>query len=160
MNVTRIFKRRDEVKRRNLIALFAAIALVLVLVLTGCPAATPTPSATATATPTSTPSATSTPQVVTVEVEKSYKCLNPQGIFIPVETSALSPRLDTLNGKTIYIIQGEADPVIMPALSKMANEEYPNTTWVYYNPVSSFGSSSIPAEVVAAADGLIRGIGW
>ena len=62
---------------------------------------------------------------VQVEVEKTFKCLNPQGEYMPVETIGLSERLDTLDDKTIYICQGEADPVIMPALYKMLQETYP-----------------------------------
>ena len=150
-------------RRSRLIALVASITLVVVLVLSSCNGgATPNPSATATATttptPTSGPVATPTPRVI--EVEKEYRVMNPTGIFIPVETQALSPRLDTINGKTIYVIQGEADPVIMPALAAELPHAYPNATFVYYEPSSSFGPSSAPDTVVDEADGVIRGIGW
>ncbi|MFC2022652.1 hypothetical protein ACFLTL_00600 [Chloroflexota bacterium] len=150
-------------KGARLIALVASIALVLVLVLSSCgDASTPTSSPTSTPTPTQTPPPTSgptpTPQVI--EVEKEYRALNPSGAFIPVETQALSPRLDSFNGKTIYVIQGEADPVIMPALAAALPVEFPNATFVYYNPSSSFGATSADDTVVAEADGVIRGIGW
>ena len=72
----------------------------------------------------------------------------------------MSPRIDSIAGKTIYVIQGEADPVIMPALAEELLKKYPNTTWVYYNPVASFGSSTPDDTTKAAADAVIRGIGW
>ena len=144
-------------ERKKLIALAASIALVLALALSGCNGgASPNPSATAT--PTSGPTATPTPQVI--EVDKEYRVLNPAGSFIPVETQALSPRLDTINGKTIYVIQGEADPVIMPALAAALPTAYPNATFVYYQPASSFGPSSVDDTTKAEADGVIRGNGW
>ncbi len=34
--------------------------------------------------------------------DKVYKCLNPVGLFMPVKTFPLAPRLDTLDGKEIY----------------------------------------------------------
>jgi hypothetical protein len=107
-----------------------------------------------------------------VEVEKTYKALNPTGIFIPVETKALAPRLTTIDGKTIYVCQGEADPVIMPALYKALVAKYPKTTFIYYD-VSSFGPS-VPGtggtasstgqpedpDILKKVQGVIRGNGW
>jgi hypothetical protein len=144
------------VKKKNLVVLLASISLVLVLVLTGCGQTTTTPS-----TP-SAPSTPSSPQVVTktVEVEKTYKAMNPTGVFIPVETKGLAPRLDTLDGKTIYVQQGEADPVIMPALAQALPAKYPKTTWVYYKPTSSFVVSAPDATTKAEAKATICGIGW
>ena len=45
--------------------------------------------------------------------DKVYRCLNPVGISLPVETHPLAPRLTTLDGKTIYLsITGEPDITI------------------------------------------------
>jgi len=159
------------VNRKKIIVLVASVALLLALVLTGCPPkATPTPSATATPTPsatvTPTPSATVAPTpsgtaTPTPLAELSYNVLSPRGIALPVKFQGLSPRLKLpLDGKTIFIIQGEADPVIMPALALYAPEKLPNVTWNYYNPSSSFGGTTVDATTKAAANGLIRGIGW
>ena len=123
-------------KRTNMVLLATSLALIFMLVLSGCGNGGGTAS------------------------DKEYSALNPAGIFEPVETVGLAERLDSINGKTIYIIQGEADPVIMPAMSQVLPRDYPGTTWVYYEPVSSFGPSEPDDTVVAEADAVMRGIGW
>jgi hypothetical protein len=144
------------VRTKNLIALGASIALVLVLVLTGCAQTTGggggAPAGKA--------------------QEPTYKALSATGIFIPVETKALGPRLTTVVGKTLYICQGEADPVIMPAVNKMMRVKYPNTKFIYYDR-SDFGpnvpgtggvttSTRLPEDpdILKKVDGVVRGIGW
>jgi hypothetical protein len=144
---------------RKLIALLASIGLVLVLVLTGCGQATTTPSA---------PTTPATPQVVTktVEVEESIQAESPRGIALPVQIIPLATRLDTLDGKVIYIDQGEADPIIFPALAQALPAKYPKTTWVYYNPSSGFGPTTPEDAVLGKAEGfpkadaVIRGNAW
>ena len=136
----------------------ASIALVLVLVLTGC-AQTTTGGGGGGA-----PAGAAT--------DKTYKALSPTGIFIPVETKALAPRLTTVVGKTIYICQGEADPVIMPALNKLMRTKYPQTTFIYYDrsdfgpnvPGTGGASSSTrqpeDPDILKKVNGVVRGIGW
>ena len=151
---------------RNFMVLAASVVLGLALVLTGCPGATPTPSTTPTGTPTASPTATpsGTPTASPTQtpgggVELTYNTLNPRGIQPAVQVSPLSPRLDTFDGKVIYVNQGEADPIIMPAMWEMVQKEYPKTTWKYIA-TSSFGPSTVEADVRAVADAVIRGISW
>jgi hypothetical protein len=77
-----------------------------------------------------------------------------------VNTFGLAPRLDTLDGKTIYVQQGEADPVIMPALAEHLAKNYTKTTWVYYKPTSSFVVSAPDDTTKADAKATICGIAW
>ena len=98
--------------------------------------------------------------------------MNPQGVFIPVQTKPLAPRLDTIDGKTLYVCQGEADPVIMPALYKALVAKYPKTKFIYYdrsdfgpNVPGTGGTSSSTNQVedpdiLKKVQGVIRGIGW
>ena len=94
-----------------------------------------------------------------VEVEKTYRCLNPTGDCIPVDIHPLAPRLDTLEGKTIYVNQGEADPVIMPALYKRLRREFPDTEWRLIE-TSEFGPNTPEKAVLDEADAVIRGVCW
>ena len=121
--------------------LLASIVSVLVLVLAGCPA---TPGG-------------ETPGSVTQD--KQYNVLSPRGIQPAIEISSLAPRLDSVVGKTVYINQGEADPVIMPALWERLNEEYPDTDWVLIA-TSGFGPATPEPDVLESADAVIRGIAW
>ncbi len=150
-------------KRKNLILLVASIVLVLAMVIAGCNGgASPTPSATATATPTATATATPTGTATPVSgVDISYNCLSPRGIMLPVLTVSLAERLDTFDGKMIWVNQGEADPVIMPALWERVSSgvDFPKTDFRYIA-TSGFGPTTPEADVVAAADAVIRGIAW
>ncbi len=106
-------------------------------------------------------------------MDKKYNVLDPTGIFIPVQTQALAPRLDTIDGKTISICQGEADPVVMPGLQKALVAKFTKTKWIYYD-VSNFGptspgTGSTPAtstgqpedpDIIKKVQGVIRGNGW
>ncbi len=92
------------------------------------------------------------------EQDKVYKCLNPVGISIPVELHPLAPRLNTLDGKTIYLsITGEPDITI--PLEKRLKAKYPNvnlkTKKTYTtNPVE------LTEEEMKECDGLIQAICW
>jgi hypothetical protein len=99
----------------------------------------------------------STPQ--TSNQERSYNCLDPRGIQPPVQTSALAPRLQKLDDSTIYLNQGEADPIIMPALWKRVQKDYPKVTWKYIAS-EGFGPSTLEADVKDTADAVIRGNAW
>jgi hypothetical protein len=168
----------EELKRINLIPIATSIILALVLVIIACTqAAAPTtsnPTATATAAPTTTTKPTTTPTAITLAVvkDKTYRAMNPTGSFIPVQTKGLAPRLSTIEGKTIYVCQGEADPVIMPALYKALVAKYPKTTWIYYDR-SDFGPSAPGTggtatstgqpedpDILKKVQGVIRGNGW
>ena len=163
-------------KSRKIIVLVASIFLILVLLATGCSASTPATSTQTTPTTKPAPSTVTTvapPTTVTVEVDKKYNAVNPTGFFNPVQIKSLAPRLTTIEGKTIYVCQGEADPVIMPALWKAIVPKFPKTKFLYYD-VSAFGptvpgTGSTPAasnalpedpDILSKVDGIVRGIGW
>jgi hypothetical protein len=143
-------------KSKHLLPLLASIILVLILVATSCTLGT-TASPTVTKTVTVTP--TSTQTTAAAAKDKTYRALNPEGNFVPVETKALAPRLDTIEGKTIYVWQGESDPVIGPALYPLLQKTYPKTNWVYVG-VSGTGLSAPEEEVLKNAKGVIRLNGW
>jgi hypothetical protein len=149
-------------KKSGLVLLVSAIA-VLAMLVTSCtqpqPTPTPTPTPIITSTPTITPTPTPTPTPVQVG-DKKYNALSPRGVQLPVTIQPLAARLDTIDGKTIYVVQGEADPVIMPALNDYLQKTYPKTKWIYYQPSSSFGPNTPDATTLAEAKAIIRGIAW
>jgi len=92
-------------------------------------------------------------------VDLTYNVLSPRGIQPAIQINPLAPRLETFDGKVIWVNQGEADPVIMPAVWDRVQKEFPKATWKLIAS-SSFGPSNPEAEVLDVADAVIRGIGW
>ena len=87
-----------------------------------------------------------------------YKCLNPVGIQVPVDTFPLAPRLDTLDGKEIYLsITGEPDITI--PLEKKLKSDYPNVNWKIKK---TYITHPVPLsdEEMKTCDGLIQAICW
>ena len=98
--------------------------------------------------------------------EKTYKCLNPVGIHTPVDLSPLAPRLNTLDGKTVFVsigAGGEQDITI--PLPKKLQEKYPQVNWIIQGAgphLTKAGSISLTDEQVESGeiDALIRGVIW
>ena len=92
------------------------------------------------------------------EQEKTYKCLNPQGIQLPVKTFPLAPRLDTIDGKTIYLsITGEPDITI--PLEKRLRNDYPNFR-LKLKKTYTIEPVRMSDEEMKTADGLVQAICW
>ena len=90
--------------------------------------------------------------------DKIYKCLNPVGTQLPVQTFPLAPRLDTLDGKEIYFsITGEPDITI--ALEKRLKSDYPNVKW---RVKKTYGTDPVRLsdEEMKTADALIQAVCW
>ena len=90
--------------------------------------------------------------------DKVYKCLNPVGIDVPIDTFPLAPRLNTLDGKNIYFsISGEPDITI--ALEKELKIRYPDVDWKVKK---TYSTNPIPLseEEKKTCDGLIQGVSW
>ena len=96
--------------------------------------------------------------------DKIYKFLNPVGIQDPVEQHPLAPRLDKLDGKTIYMSVGAGgEQGILIPLVKMLPEKFPQVNWkiVYAAPHATVaGSIALTEEQMQDADALIRGVVW
>ncbi|OGO16686.1 MAG: hypothetical protein A2Z02_05880 [Chloroflexi bacterium RBG_16_48_7] len=93
-----------------------------------------------------------------MSTKEVFKCLNPVGIQHTVETFPLAPRLDTLDGKEIYLsITGEPDITI--PLEKRLKSDYPDVNW---KTKKSYTPSPVPLseEEMKTCDGLIQGVAW
>jgi hypothetical protein len=151
--------KEKRVKKEQIIALLVGISLILTLVLSGCSSgAGTTPTATVTVTATKTVTPTTTGTTTAAPAEKTYKVLNPQAVYVPVETKPCAPRLDSLKDKKILYYQSEANPVIMNFLWEKLKKEYPTSTFdrVY---TEAFGESTPTADQLKY-QACIRGISW
>lgn len=91
--------------------------------------------------------------------EKVYKCLNPLGIQEPVDLFPLAPRLDRIDGKTIYVtINAGGDQDITIPLLKRLPADYPNVNWKIKR---NYGfNAELTDEERKTADALIAGVIW
>jgi len=90
--------------------------------------------------------------------DKVYKCLNPVGIQLPVDTYPLAPRLDTLEGKEIILsITGEPDITI--PLEKKLKSDFPSVNWKIKKSYM-IEPERLSDEEKKTADGLIQGVCW
>jgi hypothetical protein len=90
---------------------------------------------------------------------KKYRCLNPVGTQAPVELHPLSPRLNSIDGKTIFVcINAGGDQDITIPLLRRLPADYPNVDWRVKR---AFGfSANLTDEERKEADGLIAGVIW
>jgi hypothetical protein len=149
-------------KVKTIIPIATSVILAMMLTVTACTqaAAPTTPTSTQPPTTTTTPVVVPTPTPQVIYKDTVYNALNPAGDFAPVQTKTLAARLTTLDGQLIYVVQGEADPVIMPALIDRLKKDYPKTNWNFYSPSSGFGLTAPDATMKADAKATIRGVGW
>jgi hypothetical protein len=90
--------------------------------------------------------------------EKTYKCLNPQGIQEPIDQYPLAPRLKDLKGKTVHLsICGEAD--IWNPLEKRLKSDYPDVNWTVHKRFHIV-PMELTEEERKTTDAVILGICW
>ncbi len=93
--------------------------------------------------------------------EPVYQFLSPKGIPGPIKVQGLAPRLDTIKGKTIYVVACEAGPQTGPYLYEYLKKNYPDTNWVHVQH-NGFGPTDpkTEGEMLQKAQGLIGGQSW
>jgi hypothetical protein len=96
--------------------------------------------------------------------EKVYKCLNPVGIHDPIQEYPNAPRLDTIDGKNIYLVFGRgSDYEITEEIDRQLRAAYPKTNWFSkrVGPHSTkAGSIVLTEEERKTAHGVIRAVAW
>ena len=141
--------KEKKLKKRLFVTGVAVAVLVLVMIVSACSQGGTTA--------TTKPGTTTKPAAQAQEPIK--KVINPQGVYIPVETKPCAPRLDSLNGKTILYYESEATNMHMPTLLIRLKADFPTATFDVIH-VENFGSNTPTAEQLAKYKAVIRGVGW
>ncbi len=89
--------------------------------------------------------------------------LNPRGIQPPIRLIPMAPRLDTLEGKTIYVVDTRyplTEPFVQEVF-KIMKEKYPKTNWVFRNKIGSYfdDDPKLWQEIKEKGHGMIMAIG-
>jgi hypothetical protein len=90
--------------------------------------------------------------------DRTYKCLNPVGIQMPVLTFPLASRLDKLDSKNVHIcICGEPDITI--PLEKILKTNYPKVNWTIKK-TYGIDPRRLSAEEMKSVDAVVLGVCW
>ena len=85
--------------------------------------------------------------------------LNPLGTPPPIKLKPMAPRLDTLDGKTIYV-DNDGFPgtsILLPELINVMKERFPTTKFIYHDKPAGTISGEDPAA--GNADAMIVATG-
>jgi len=89
--------------------------------------------------------------------------LRPQGKASPIQLIPMAPRLDTLKGKTIYIVDMNFPRThqFWEEMQKTLAKRYPEATWVLRTKIGTYfhNDPELWAEIKEKGDGVIIGIG-
>jgi hypothetical protein len=95
--------------------------------------------------------------------EPKITVLNPIGQPPPIARVPMAPRIDSLDGKTIYIVDiGFVDThQLFTEMQKLLGERYPKTTWVVRTKIGTYfdDDPKLWAEIKEKGHGMIMGVG-
>jgi hypothetical protein len=94
---------------------------------------------------------------------KKIVVLNPQGTASPIQLIPMAPRLKTIEGKTIYIVDMNFPRThqFFEEMQKMLANKYPKTRWELRVKIGTYFNNDpkLWAEIKEKGDGVIIGIG-
>jgi hypothetical protein len=95
--------------------------------------------------------------------EPKITVFNPLGQPPPIVRVPMAPRLDGLEGKTIYIVDiGFTDThQFFTEMQKLLSEKHPKTTWIVRTKIGTYfdDDPKLWAEIKQKGHGMIMGIG-
>ena len=93
--------------------------------------------------------------------EAKISVLNPRGNPPPIRLVPMAPRLDTLNGKTIYVINIGFGDTLLPEVRNVLAEKFPKANWVYKRKAGSYfdDDPQLWAEIKEKGNAMIMGVG-
>jgi ABC-type sugar transport system substrate-binding protein len=94
--------------------------------------------------------------------EAKVTVVNPRGTPPPIRLVPMTPRFDTLDGKTIYVINIGFGDTFLPEVQKVMAEKYPKTNWIFRRKAGRDYFDDDPklwAEIKEKGGGVIMGVG-
>jgi hypothetical protein len=93
--------------------------------------------------------------------EAKIAVLNPRGTPPPIRLVPMASRLDTLDGKTIYVINIGFGDTFLPEVQKVLAEKYPTANWVFKRKQGSYfdDDPKLWAEIKEKGNAMIMGVG-
>ncbi|MCL2877586.1 MAG: hypothetical protein FWF13_02265 [Acidobacteria bacterium] len=95
--------------------------------------------------------------------EPKITVLNPLGQPPPIDRIPMAPRIDNLDGKTIYIVDIAFTDThqLFTEMQKVLSARYPKTTWVVRTKIGSYAEDDpkLWAEIKEKGHGMIMGVG-
>lgn len=89
--------------------------------------------------------------------------LNPLGTPPPIKLTPLAPRLDTIKGKTIYIVNDgyPGSNLLLGELKAVMEERHPDTTFIYRDKPGGMGGKiqELWDEIKEKGDAMILALG-
>jgi hypothetical protein len=89
--------------------------------------------------------------------------LNPLGTPPPIKLKSMAPRLDTIKGKTIYIVNDgyPGSGILLGELTAVMTEKYPDTKFIYRDKPGGMGreDAALWDEMGQKADAMIIALG-
>ena len=94
--------------------------------------------------------------------EAKVTAVNPRGTPPPIRLVPMTSRFDTLDGKTIFVINIGFGDTFLPEVQKVMAEKFPKTTWIFRRKAGRDYFDDDPklwAEIKEKGGGVIMGVG-
>ncbi len=94
--------------------------------------------------------------------EAKVTVVNPRGTPPPIRLVPMANRFDTLDGKTIYVINIGFGDTFLPEVQKVMSEKFPKTTWIFRRKAGRDYFDDDPklwAEIKEKGAGVVMGVG-
>jgi hypothetical protein len=94
--------------------------------------------------------------------EAKVTVVNPRGTPPPIRLVPMTQRFDTLEGKTIYVINIGFGDTFLPEVQKVMAEKFPQTAWIFRRKAGRDYFDDDPklwAEIKEKGGGVIMGVG-
>ena len=89
--------------------------------------------------------------------------LNPEGLPPPIVLTSMAPRLDSLDGKRIYLvdIHFTGSQVFLEEMAKTLQDKYPKANIIYKLKAGAYAENDAPLweEIEKNGDGVVMGVG-